>query len=33
MNDLSDDVIYDIAVYAEDVALYSEFVQASDLWL
>ena len=32
INDLSDDVIGDIAVYADDTTLYSNCDQASDLW-
>ena len=32
INDLSDDVICDIAIYADDIALYSECDQACDLW-
>ena len=32
INDLSDDVIYDIAIYADDATLYSKCDQASDLW-
>ena len=32
INDLSDDVICDIAVYADDTTLYSKCDQASDLW-
>ena len=32
INDLPDDVICDIAVYADDTTLYSKFDQASDLW-
>ena len=31
INDLSD-VIYDIAIYADDTTLYSKCDQASDLW-
>ena len=31
INDLPDDVICDIAVYADDTTLYSKFDQASDL--
>ena len=31
INDLSDDVIFDIAIYADDTTLYSKFNQASDL--
>ena len=31
INDLSDDVICDIAIYADDTTLYSKFNQASDL--
>ena len=30
-NDLSDDVIYNIAIYADDTTLYSKCDQASDL--
>ena len=32
INDLPDNVIFDIAVYADDTTLYSKFDQASDLW-
>ena len=32
INDLLDDVICDIAIYAEDTTLYSKCDQASDLW-
>ena len=32
INDLPDDVICDIAVYADDTTLYSKCGQASDLW-
>ena len=32
INDLSDDVICDIAIYADDTTLYSNCDQASDLW-
>ena len=32
INDLPDDVICNIAIYADDTALYSKSVQASDLW-
>ena len=32
INDLSDDIIYNIAIYADDTALYSKCDQASDLW-
>ena len=32
INDLSDDVICDIAVYADDTTPYSKCDQASDLW-
>ena len=32
INDLPDDVICDIAIYADDTALYSKCDQASDLW-
>ena len=32
INDLRDDVICDIAIYADDTALYSKCDQASDLW-
>ena len=31
-NDLPDDVICDIAIYADDTTLYSECDQVSDLW-
>ena len=31
-NDLPDDVICDIAIYADDTTLYSKCDQASDLW-
>ena len=32
MNDLPDDIICDIAIYADDATLYSKCDQASDLW-
>ena len=32
INDLPDDVICDIAIYADDATLYSQCDQASDLW-
>ena len=32
INDLSDDVICDIAIYADDISLYSKCDQACDLW-
>ena len=32
INDLPDDVICDIAIYADDATLYSKYHQASDLW-
>ena len=32
INDLRDDVLYDIAIYADDTSLYSKCDQASDLW-
>ena len=32
INDLSDDVICDIAIYADDTTLYSKCDQASDMW-
>ena len=32
INDLTDDVICDIALYADDTTLYSKCDQASDLW-
>ena len=32
INDLSDDVICNIAIYADDITLYSKCDQASDLW-
>ena len=32
INDLPDDVICDIAVYADDTTLYPKCDQASDLW-
>ena len=32
INDLTDDVICDIAIYADDTTLYSKCDQASDLW-
>ena len=32
INDLSDDVICDIAIYANDTTLYSKYNWASDLW-
>ena len=33
INDLPDDVIYNIAIYADDTPLYSKCDQLSDLWL
>ena len=32
INDLPDDVIYNIAIYADDATLYSKCDQTSDLW-
>ena len=32
INDLLDDVIFDIAIYADDTTLYSKCDQASDSW-
>ena len=32
INDLPDDVICNIAIYADDTTLYSKCYQASDLW-
>ena len=32
INDLPDDVICDIAIYADDTTLYSKCDKASDLW-
>ena len=32
INDLPDEVIYSIAIYADDTTLYSKCDQASDLW-
>ena len=32
INDLPDDVICDITIYADDTTLYSKSVRASDLW-
>ena len=32
INDLPDDVIFDIAIYADDTTLYRKCDQASDLW-
>ena len=32
INDLPDDVICNIAIYADDITLYSKCDQASDLW-
>ena len=32
INDLLDNVIFDIAIYADDTTLYSKCDQASDLW-
>ena len=32
INNLPDDVICDIAIYADDTTLYSKCDQASDLW-
>ena len=33
INDLTDDVICNIAIYADDTAFYSRCDQASELWL
>ena len=32
INDLADDISYDIAIYADDTTLYSKCDQASDMW-
>ena len=32
INNLPDDVICDIAIYADDITLYSKCDQASDMW-
>ena len=32
INDLADDVICNIAIYADDATLYSKYDQAPDLW-
>ena len=32
INELPDDAVYDISVYADDTTLYSRCNQASDLW-
>ena len=32
INDLPEDVIYDIFIYVDDTILYSKCNQASDLW-
>ena len=32
INDLPDDVVSDIAIYADDTTLYSMWDEASDLW-
>ena len=32
IEDLPDDVVFDIAIYADDTTLYSKCDQASDLW-
>ena len=32
INDLPDDVVSDIAIYADDTTLYSKWDEASDLW-
>ena len=32
INDLPDDVICDIAIYADDTTLYSKCAETSDLW-
>ena len=32
INDIPDDVICDIAIYADDTTLYSKCNEASDLW-
>ena len=32
INDLPDDVIYNIGIFADDATLYSKCDQASDLW-
>ena len=33
INDLPDDVIYNMAIYADDTTRYSKFDQGSNLWL
>ena len=32
INDIPDDVFYNIATYADDTTVYSKFDQASDMW-
>ena len=32
INDIPDDVIYNISTYADDTTVYSKFDQASDMW-
>ena len=32
LHDLPDDVVRDIAIYADDTTLYSKYNRASDLW-
>ena len=32
INDLPDDAVFDIAIYADNTALYSKSDQASDMW-
>ena len=32
INDLPDNVIFNIAIYADDTTLYSKYDQTSDLW-
>ena len=32
INDLPDDVVCNITIYADDTTFYSKFDQASDLW-
>ena len=32
INDLPDDAICNIDIYADDTTLYSNYIQASDLW-
>ena len=32
INDLPDDAIFNIDIYTDDTTLYSNYIQASDLW-